>query len=130
MFYKVRHWLWLAIVMQHLDVLVSINAKDFGFQKFMVSERFPVFLDELSLDSADLSSYAGLRESTQKSHLFLSFSEVSPVYRLRMHMERFHLPFSSMKSIRSPRHRGERGVSVFLHSVFSARVGSSASLIR
>lgn len=120
MFYKVRHWLWLAIVMQHLDVLVSINAKDFGFQKFMVSERFPVFLDELSLDSADLSSYAGLRESTQKSHLFLSFSEVSPVYRLRMHMERFHLPFSSMKSIRkSQAQGGKRSKWFFSQCIFS-----------
>lgn len=43
LFYKARHWLLLAIVMQHLDVLVSINAKDFAFQKFMASERFPVF---------------------------------------------------------------------------------------
>lgn len=56
LFYKVRDWLLLAIVMQCLDVLVSINAKDFSFQKFMVSERFPFFLDELGLDSVNLSS--------------------------------------------------------------------------
>lgn len=56
LFYKARHRLLLAIVMQHLDVLVSINAKDFAFQKFMVSERFPVFLVDLSLDPVNFSS--------------------------------------------------------------------------
>lgn len=38
LFYKARRWLLLVIVMPHLDVLVSIKAEDFLFQKFMVSE--------------------------------------------------------------------------------------------
>lgn len=56
--------------MQHLDVLVSINAKDFPFQKFMVSERFPVILDELGLNPGNLSSKGknpSLRKNSEKS---------------------------------------------------------------
>lgn len=56
LFYRARRWLLLAIVMQHLDVLVSINAKDFPFQKFTVSERLPDFLDELGLNPGNPSS--------------------------------------------------------------------------
>lgn len=56
LFYRARRWLLLAIVMQHLDVLVSINAKDLPFQQFMVSERLPVFLDKLGLNSGNPSS--------------------------------------------------------------------------
>lgn len=56
LFYKARRWLLLAIVMQHLDVLVSINAKDFPFQKFMVFERLSVFPDKLGLNTRHPSS--------------------------------------------------------------------------
>lgn len=56
LFYRARRRLLLAIVMQHLDVLVSINAKDFPFQKFMVSERLLVFLDKLGLNARYPSS--------------------------------------------------------------------------
>jgi len=56
LFYRARLWLLLAIVMQHLDVLVSINAKDFLLQNLMVSERLTVFLDELGLNPGHPSS--------------------------------------------------------------------------
>lgn len=56
LFYRARHWLLPAISMQHLDVLVSIHARDFPFQKFTISERLTDFLDELGLNSVHPSS--------------------------------------------------------------------------
>lgn len=70
LFYRPRRWLLLAIVMQHLDMLVFTHARDLPFQKFTVSERFPDFLGELGLDPVHPPSQgenAGLKGNVWKS---------------------------------------------------------------
>lgn len=70
LFYRARRWLLLAIVMQHLDMLVFTHARDLPFQKFTVSERLPEFLSELGLNPVHPSSQGeneGLKGNVWKS---------------------------------------------------------------